>query len=141
MQRQDRERARRQKVLHRARAVRLLVTDRGDDAHLRILPADDADASRLAQARRAPVCCHQQRRAQAATVGKRDRDAMLVGGIVRGSGATHQGDRRAAAQLPHRMAAVQAFVLDDIGGGLAAFDGVVVGHEDGTERIVERRSR
>jgi hypothetical protein len=137
LQRQDRKRARRQKVLDRTRAVRLLVANRGDNAHLRILPADNADPSSLAQTRRTPVCCHQQRRAQAATVGKGHHNPMLAGGKVHGGGATHQGER---GPLHSRCTngSRQAFVFENIGGGLSAFDRVVIGHEDGTKCIVER---
>ena len=123
-------------MLHRARAVRLLVADRGDDAHLRILPADDADARRLAQARRAPVGSHQQRRAQVPAVRKGNRDAVLVGGIAGGRGTAQEGNGRP----PHGRAEYggrQALVLHDVGGGLAALDGVVVGDEDGAERIFQ----
>ena len=47
-------------------------------------------------------------------------------------------DGRCAAAA--RIAAVQALVLDDVGGGLAALDRVVVGHEHGTEGVVEAES-
>ncbi len=137
LQRQDRKWTGRQEVLHRARAVRFLVADRGDNADLPVFPADEADTRRLAQPRCAPVCGHQKRRAQATAVCKRDRDAMLVGHIACGGGTAQEGDGR-PLHGRREDCGHQAVVLHDIGGGLAALYGVVVGHEDGTECVVER---
>ena len=61
-QRQDGERPGRQEVLHRAAAVRAVVAHGGDDAGLRVAPADDLDAGGIAQRRLAPVGGNDQRR-------------------------------------------------------------------------------
>ena len=62
---------------------------------------------------------------------------MLVGLKLRGRRtAAKSSDGRARAAAAN-SAALQPLVLDDVGGGLAALYGVVVGHDNRAERIAE----
>ncbi len=128
-------------MLHGAALVRLLEPHRGDDAGLRIAPAHDADAGRLAQRRGPPVGGHEQCRAQRAwrrPAREIDADAMLVDLEARGRLAAEQRDARPDGG-GRQQGVPQLPVLDDVGGGLAAIDGVVVGHEHRAEGVLQAR--
>ena len=86
-QRQDGEGAPGQEMLHGAALMRLLVSDGGDDADLRVAPAHDFDARRLAQPRSAPVRGNQQRGSQGGAAGQIYGDIMLIGRKAFGSSA------------------------------------------------------
>ncbi len=136
-ERQNRERPGRQEVLHGARAVRLSMRDRGDDANLLVGPADDADAGRIAQTRGAAVRRDKNFGAQAATV-VQDSAHAVRSRLVAGDAAA--ADQRDAGPLRHcrRDGVMQARVLDNEGRRVAVINGVVVANEQGAEHIVER---
>ena len=85
-------------MLHGAALVRLLVPDGGDDADLRIAPAHDADAGRLAQRRGPPSAATSSaaRSERADDPAEIDGDPMLVGREAHGSRAAEESDGRPA---------------------------------------------
>ena len=128
-------------MLHGAPLVRLFEPNERDDAGLRIAPAHDADAGRLAQRRGPAVGGHEQRRAQAARrrpAPDSDGDSVLIGLEADGRLAAEQRDR-AAAGGGRQQRLAQPPLLDDVGGGLASIHGVVVGHEYRTESVLQAR--
>src|SRR5436190_11081926 len=80
LERQDREWARGQEVLHRACFVRTLMAHGRDNADLRVAPADDADAGRLAQPGVAPLGGNEKRGVDLAPIGQ----AHAFAGLARG---------------------------------------------------------
>src|SRR5205807_4558996 len=75
-QRQDRERAGRQKMLLGAAAVLALVRDGGDDARLRIAPAVARDAGALADVRARAIGRDQEARRNGRSVGESHSDIV-----------------------------------------------------------------
>jgi hypothetical protein len=131
-QRQDCERTSGQEMLDGAALMRPSRADGRNDADLRIAPAHDANARRLAQPRFASVRGDQQRSAQRSVTGEIDGDLMLVCRKAFRSRAGQERDGRPGGSRGEESFA-QAPMLDDVGGGLAAHHGVVVGdqHRDG----------
>ena len=72
LQRQDRERARRQEMLLGAAVMIALVRDRGDDAGLAVVPAVARDAGALADRRVRAVGGDQEPRRKCVAVGEHD---------------------------------------------------------------------
>jgi hypothetical protein len=72
LQRQDREGAGGEEMLHRPALVIALMGDGGDDARLPVRPGDPADARLLAQARASPVGGHEEGGRQHLPVGQGD---------------------------------------------------------------------
>ena len=71
LERQDRERSRRQEMLFGAAAVIALVRDRGDDARLAVVPAVRRNAGALANLRARTVGGDQEARCDDGAVGER----------------------------------------------------------------------
>ena len=76
LERQDRERPRRQEMLLGAAVMIALVRDGGDDARLTVVPADAADAGRLADRRARAIGGDQELCGKPLAVGETDIDAI-----------------------------------------------------------------
>jgi len=126
-------------VLRGAAGVGLLEANRRGDAGLGVTPTHDADAGRCAQRRLTPVGGDEQSRThkRARIVARQlDADAVFVGLEAHGPRATDEPNRCAVGRGRQQRLA-QPALLDDVGGGLPAIDGVVIGDEHRAEGVLQ----